>query len=126
MINDIRRSAGSAVDIRLWTKKAPSIALRPAAVTGLATAVLIRRDGKTASCASEGHANGKPQQPPGEPKPIEPAKAGVGSTIANSLFELAKLGLETAVMTGVREAAARGFDTGDGRDESKPIERPIG
>lgn len=122
-MKDIRDSVGTAVDVRLWTKKAPWIALGAAAVTGLATAILIRREGKTIA-ASNGAASGEPpRKKPVEPT-AEPAKAGIGASISSSLFELAKFALETAVVTGVREATARRFDSAEARDGAETSANP--
>ena len=106
VIKETRESVGTAVDIRLWTKKSPWIALGLAAGAGLATAVLVRRGGKLA--ASNGEAT-TATQPAATAKPAEPtpAHAGLGAKIAESLFDMAKLALETAIMTGIRESAAR-------------------
>jgi hypothetical protein len=109
-----RHSAAAAVDIRLWTKKRPWIALGAAAVAGLTTALLVRR-GRT-----EPLDGAAPTVAQVNPPPPEPQKAGFAAAIANSLFDVAKAAIETAIMTGIREVAARKFDPNDHRQETDP------
>jgi hypothetical protein len=106
VVKAARHSLGTAVDVRLWTKKSPWIAVGLAATAGMAAAVLMRRGGSRAavngkSDASVAHELGA------NAKPAEPARGGIGAAIASSLFDLAKLGLETAIASGIRESAAR-------------------
>ena len=107
-VADVGRSVGHAADVRLWTKKSPWIALGVAATTGLVAAVAVRRGIKPES------KNGEPPQPPSpKPKSEEPAKAGWTASLANSLFDLAKVAVETAIMTSIRETAGRHFGNGE-------------
>jgi hypothetical protein len=112
VVTDTRHSLGTAVDVRLWTKKSPWIAVGAAAAAGLAAAVWLRRGGtrSQASCDAA-PAVAKPQPP-------EPAKRGIGASIASSLFDLAKFGLETAIMGGIHEATAKRPPPSDYRNES--------
>jgi hypothetical protein len=115
-VRDARLSIGTVVDIRLWTKKAPWIAIGAAAATGLVAAVCVRRT--AAAAATTTTENGAPpRRPPEKSKAEQPAKAGWTASLANSLFELAKAAVETAIMTGIRETAARSFDDGQPSDE---------
>jgi hypothetical protein len=104
-IDETRHSLATAVDVRLWTKKRPWIAIGLAATAGMAAAVFLRRGGRPAPPNAEPIPAGTNQQAASS-KPIEPAHAGIGAAIAGSLFDLAKFGLETAIASGIRETAA--------------------
>jgi hypothetical protein len=106
---ETRESLGAAVDVRLWTKKSPWIAVGLAATAGLAAAVLFRR-GKNRTPVNPAVAN--PQA-----ADSKPAQGGIGAAIASSLFDLAKFGLETAIMSGIREVSAN-----NSRQSADPIE----
>jgi len=105
VIEDTRHGLGTAVDVRLWTKKSPWIAVGLAATAGMAVAMLLRRGGRRAPMNDEAHSSLANQ--PANSKPPEPAHAGIGAAIASSLFDLAKFGLETAIASGIREATAK-------------------
>jgi hypothetical protein len=104
-VGDARSSVGTAVDPRIWTKKSPWIALGLASTTGLVAAVCLRRGAKPETSKHE-----PPQPQPPKQRSEEPAKAGWTGSIANSLFDLAKVAVETAIMTSIREASGRHFD----------------
>lgn len=104
-IRETRASLGTAVDIRLWTKKSPWIALGLAASAGVGAALFVRRAGHSASTNGKGSPD--VAIPAAATNPPEPARGGIGATLASSLFDLAKFGLETAIAAGIREASAR-------------------
>jgi hypothetical protein len=115
VVRETRDSLGTAVDVRLWTKKKPWLAMGLAATCGLAAAVLFRRAGTPAPTNGET----PPSQPgPNSAKGPEPAYGGIGSAIASSLFDLAKFGLETAIMAKVRETSVRTPSSNDSGNET--------
>lgn len=115
VIRETRDSLGTAVDIRLWTKKKPWLAMGLAAAGGLAAAVLFRRGSKPAP--ADGDA---PTEPPSSQsvasKPSKPEHGGIGAALASSLFDLAKFGVETAIMAKIRESSVTNAPPGDCRE----------
>jgi hypothetical protein len=105
VVAEAQHSLGTAVDVRLWTKKSPWIAVGLAATAGMAAAVLLRR-GSRRPAPVNGEASHAIADQSADSKSPEPAKAGIGAAIASSLFDLAKFGLETAIASGIRESAA--------------------
>lgn len=103
VLDETRGSLGSAVDVRLWTKKSPWIALGIAATAGMAFAVAVRRASNHA--AANGDASPTPTSPPPPPSAsAAPAGGGIGAAIASSLFDLAKFGVETAIMSRIKRS----------------------
>ncbi len=117
VIKETRHSLGSAVDVRLWTKKSPWIALGLAAAAGMAAAVVMRRGGNHAAANGDAMAAAA-SHPASNAAPSAPSQSGIGAVIASSLFDLAKFGLETAIMNGIRKNGAPSPQPTDYRNET--------
>jgi hypothetical protein len=90
---DLKKSLRTSADLRLWTRRHPWAALGVAAVAGFSAATVVTAK-RTAKTETAGDANGRGQEDTESHTASSPTLA---ATIFSSLFDLAKVALETSI-----------------------------
>ncbi|HEY4232090.1 MAG TPA: hypothetical protein VGM76_01560 [Lacipirellulaceae bacterium] len=113
-VAELKPSAVSALDLTAWAKAYPWPAVGAAAATGFALAALLASRRKPAKVDNPVAPTRSPQATCVSDPPTQPPTPSFFASVSPALFDLAKLIIETMIMT-----ALRGAQTPDQQGQSR-------
>jgi hypothetical protein len=107
-VAELKPNATAALDLAAWAKAYPWPAVGAAAATGFALAVMFRSRANPPKPQVASATDDSTSQPAASPAPPvnEKPSPSFFASISPALFDLAKLIIETVVMTAIRAAQA--------------------